>query len=198
MRTVALEGPCCAGKSACVDLLLSQHGIPSVPEFTDIVREIPSFPPQSTDEVRAAMEHFDRIEKERFAIWRRLCNESDRKGAVILDRSFLSVVAFQEAVRPLLESEIFFDARGFWEGCAHLASPDLVVLLTARHEVLIERSQNAHGGYLPILLDQGFNERFVESVVQQCKERDVVCVFIDTSDRLPAEVVSRILTKLSP
>jgi thymidylate kinase len=199
MRTIAFEGPCCVGKSACIDILFRKFQIPSVPEFTDIVGELPPFPPQSMAEVQEAMEYFARLENKRHAMWKRLCDEQAKRNHVIaLDRSFLSVVAFQEASRSLLGNQVVFDARGFWDGCSPLVLPDLVVLLQASHDILIKRSANAQGEYYPVLLDQEFNRRFNESVVQQCQVRRIEYMTIDVSNLSAAEVVSVMLPKLSP
>jgi thymidylate kinase len=197
MRTVALEGPCCAGKSTCIDLLFKQFGILTVPEFMDIAHDVPPFPPRSSRDISEAMEYFVHLEKVRVGLWSRLCEDLDRKGVVALDRSFLSVVGFQEAIRPLLGLGITFDARAFWGEQENLILPDYVVVLTARYELLIRRSLNAQGDYLPILLDRGFNKRFVESVVHQCQDRGIRCEVIDTSKRTPVEVLSLVRTKLS-
>ncbi len=194
MRTIAIEGPCCAGKSSLVRALELQHAVATIAEYTDLERTLPPYPPKGIHDVRSALEHFARLEQRRHTRWRSLRHNH---ATVLLDRSFLSTIAFHDARTNLLEHEVSSYVRTFWRQSRHVIVPDEVWLLLADASSVTSRAQNASGRYLPLLLDATFNELFANVIADQCSKRGIPCWVLDTSERSCREVVRLASERLS-
>ncbi|MGH7644988.1 MAG: hypothetical protein ACREMR_05325, partial [Gemmatimonadales bacterium] len=68
--TVALEGPCFAGKTTLAAALSRRSGAVMIPEYAELA-PLPAFPPRDHRDVRAALVHICDVEARRSAQARR-------------------------------------------------------------------------------------------------------------------------------
>jgi hypothetical protein len=94
LRLLAAEGPCFAGKSSLIAALVHQAAATAVPEYTDLA-PMPRFPPRDRNAVARDLTQLRDLDISRTALARQSA------GPVVLDRSPLSCVVFQYAMRPL-------------------------------------------------------------------------------------------------
>lgn len=107
--TIAIEGPCCAGKTTLASGLVKESPFPIayVRDYSDHVgggKFLPSPVPASLAEEKLILNRFLTIEADRIACARKATPESD---LIIIDRSIHTLLAHCFALRQLLNDDYF-------------------------------------------------------------------------------------------
>lgn len=138
-RVLAIEGLCFAGKTTLATRLGRRADITVVAEYSTLA-PLPTWPPTSTDDVRAALVHFRRIEEDRARTARR-----SGRPLVIMDRSPLTLIAHEYGMAqlgipalPALAAHLFADAVDDGrilvpDGYLHLAIPSHITATRQAH-----------------------------------------------------------------
>jgi thymidylate kinase len=156
-RWVAVEGPCCAGKTTLSRGLLA--------EMTDIVtahvrcyadhvgggRFLPRPVPQSPSEDQDSVATLLMIEADRTAEAR-----ASRSDVVLMDRSIHTLLAHRYALQQVTGLALLAPAQRVIARSGAPAWPDLVLYLDVPHQTILDRN----GGKFPpdsIFIDPDFN-----------------------------------------
>jgi thymidylate kinase len=197
---VAVEGPCCAGKTTLVHGLVTHFG-PSVttilPDYADFVgggARMPDPDPASWEQECLALKILLGVEQDRVRV--HLPIPSPR--LVLLDRSVLTLVGhcagldqrdpdrppFTERAAALLEG----DPRPCW--------PQAVLYLDVAHRLQVARNATGKFAADSIYLDPAYNEGFREHFARMLAREDRPMAWI-AGDATPDDVLQQALSFLS-
>lgn len=194
-RVIALEGPVCAGKTTVLRNL-AQRGLPTLREYGEYVvsakNDFPSFPPRTKEEALSNFQFFLELEQQRFADSRQFSNER----TLVLDRSVLSLLAFEYTAPPFTGINILPEATRMVAEHPGVVFPDKVVYLHVSHEKIVRRRQLCSGFYLELLLDPVFNNGFRE-FFEKCSEQRPEWVTIVNTHKSIAKVTQEVLAVIS-
>jgi thymidylate kinase len=151
-RWYALEGIVHAGKTSLLRALESSDAnIGIVQEYTEhTLTEFPP-PPTSTRQVTDAMRFFLALERARIAA----LQPSD---VVVLDRSILSVLAYQFAIAKACSKPEYYSAALIEFERQPWTWPDVCVYLQITDQLLSNRHASDSSSYHPMLVDPVFNQ----------------------------------------
>lgn len=166
--TIAIEGPCCAGKTTLAHGLLKEPpalSITYVQDYSDHVgggKWLPPPVPTSLAEEELILNRFLEIETDRTTYARRTASETD---LIIIDRSVQTLLAHCFALRQLLHDDYFGLAQRVIGESAFPLWPDHILYLDVPQCVIDMRNGNK---FAPdsIFIDVGFNAG-VRSYFQQ-------------------------------
>lgn len=188
MQKIVFEGPCCAGKSLCIkNLMLNDENL-HVMEYNDFEHKDIIFPPLSREMIMEAMTVFLEVERMRYRQIRKAATSNLYKNALI-DRSFITLLAFQYAISHIIGLEMIRELELFWESKKEVIRPTKVVILNVSHEVQIKRAGEARDKYLSVLLEEDFNQKFVNYIKLYCKTKGYNFLYVNTDLLCPAKVV---------
>ena len=156
---VAIEGPCCAGKTTMGRGLaeaLHTHPLASVVDYSDFVgggRFLPPATPSSLDEEEAALREFLVIEEARTLQARTV---TATNGVILIDRSIHTLLAHCVALTKLTETDYFSLAQRVLHASTVPLWPDLILYLDVTQETIHARNQ---GKFPPdsVFVDPTFN-----------------------------------------
>ena len=177
-RTVAVEGPCCAGKTTLAHGLaheLSDLAVAYVKDYSDHVgggRFLPHPVPNSIAEEQRALERFLSIEADRAAEVR---SSADQWDVVLIDRSIHTLLAHCHALTHLTGVDYIGLARDAVQRSSIPLWPDLVLYLDVSQDTINARN----GGKFEdssIFIDPDFNKGIRSYFLQlaSLKQRQVV------------------------
>jgi thymidylate kinase len=187
---IAIEGPCCAGKTTLADGLIPNASVPLaiIPDYADVVGGgdcMPDPNPKGLPGELKALEALLQIEEKRIAACRA---QGEPANLVLIDRSVLTLSwhcagldlkndhnpPFQHTVDWLLHT----DSRPWW--------PDIVIYLDVSHTAQIRRNR---GKFEPgsIFMDEAYNRGFRSGFERFARDRSVPVTRIDAD--LPPERV---------
>ncbi|MGH7926680.1 MAG: hypothetical protein ACREQV_02675 [Candidatus Binatia bacterium] len=154
---VALEGPCCAGKTTLGRGLLralSDLSVVYVPCYADHVgggRFLPRPVPSSLAEDIAALQELLDVESART-----VCAWSRPHDVVVMDRSVHTLLAHRYALETITTLTLFSPARRLLTSSAIPRWPDLVLYLDLPQEAIPDRN-NGKFGEDNVLIDPQYN-----------------------------------------
>lgn len=196
---VAIEGPCCAGKTTLGEGLLrhdASGGLAIIPDYADFVGGGDCMPDPDPPTLRAeldALEALLQIEARRLAAH---VPKNPAPGLVLIDRSVLTLSwhcsgidrknGSTDPYQPAIEANLRADPRPRW--------PDFVIYLDVSHAVQLSRN---HGKFEPdsIFMDAAYNQGFREGYEGFAATGSVPAVRID-ADQEPKKVLSEALSFL--
>ena len=159
-RTVAVEGPCCAGKTTLAHGLaheLSDLAVAYVKDYSDHVgggRFLPHPVPNSIAEEQRALERFLSIEADRAAEVR---SSADQWDVVLIDRSIHTLLAHCHALTHLTGVDYFGLARDAVKRSSIPLWPDLVLYLDVSQDTIDARNRGKFEDS-SIFIDPDFNK----------------------------------------
>lgn len=144
-RAVGIEGMVGAGKTTLFRALVN-NGIVGVEEYWEYAQKLGiSFPPQprSVSEAKNNFEFFLGLEKKRRTDLD-LVVGPEESTTVILDRTYLTLVAFEAGIRALTEIDIFdWSFERTLEEMNNLIRPDHILFLKLNPKEALERIERA-------------------------------------------------------
>jgi thymidylate kinase len=156
---IALEGLIHAGKTTLINRVrgLAGESICCIDEYSFYRgnRNFPDFP-RTSNEALDANQFFVDLEKQRFA--NRIVSLP-----TVLDRSFLSVLAYHYATEKVTHGKIvcFSQSMDFFTRDYFCYMPNIVVYAEIPLEVMFKRHRAETAIYKPILLDREFNRHLI-------------------------------------
>lgn len=156
-RWVAVEGPCCAGKTTLSRGLrrrLTDVVVSHVPDYADHVgggRFLPRAVPTSVKEDQQALQTLLAIEADRVADAR-----ASTSSLVLLDRSVYTLLAHRHAIQHITGLPCLAPASRMIECSTAVTWPDLVLYLDVTQQAVHDRNR---GKFPPdsIFIDVDFN-----------------------------------------
>lgn len=175
--TIAIEGPCCAGKTTLVHGLVQESlalSVAYIRDYSDHVgggKFLPPPVPTSPAEEELILNRFLAIEEDRTVYARMKAYESD---LIIIDRSVHTLLAHCFALRRLLDDDYFSLAQRVIGKSGVALWPDRILYLDVPQCVVEARNG---GKFAPdsIFIDAGFNAG-VRSYFQQVAGVPSPCV----------------------
>jgi len=162
VQIVAVEGPCCAGKttlsSAVIGLLESAERVVCYADFVGGGRNLPDPVPGTPAEDAASLERLLDIDEQRFAAVRQAALDLDLSLAVA-DRSAHTFLAHRRGVSQLNNLDLYTPAQTIVAGSTKVTWPDLVLYL----DTPVPQMQRRNTGKFPadsIFMDPVFNAGF--------------------------------------
>tara|TARA_Y100001970_G_scaffold293850_2_gene443853 strand:+ start:3531 stop:4127 length:597 start_codon:yes stop_codon:yes gene_type:complete len=191
MSIIAIEGPCAAGKSSCIQQLTRRSGVHSIREYNDYSYSPPTFPPTSIKMTWDGMKIFETLEEQRLVDLGNIL-EGSNPTHVLLDRSFLTILAFRYGIIPVTGINIQEEIELHWINSSLKILPDIVIILDVSHSQQLKRVYHIRDRYLPILLDQTFNLRSVQYMIDFCTRHRIRYLYIDTDEKSIKDICHRI------
>ena len=182
MKIIAIEGPCAAGKSSCIQQLTSNLGVHSIQEYNDYSYSPPVFPPTSIKMIWEGMKIFVKLEEQRLEDLTKLV-EGPNPAYTLLDRSFLTILAFRHGIIPLIDIDIQEELESYWINNSMKILPNIVIILGVSHSQQLKRTHRIQEKYLPILLDETFNLRSTNYMIGFCIRHEIQYFYIDTDEK---------------
>ena len=184
-RCVAIEGPCCAGKTTLSHGLLdvlTDLEICHARDYADHVgggRFLPRPVPQSVAEDQAALHTLVEIEADRLA-----CHHARPRALLLLDRSVYTLLAHRHAIEQVTGLPCFASAARIVDSSDALAWPDLVLYLDVTDQAIHDRNR---GKFAPdnIFIDRRFNAG-IRDFYTRATDRDAArVVWLDATLEIP-------------
>lgn len=159
---MALEGLIHAGKSTISSSLCGYvKDVSCVPEYIEFTKTFPNFP-KDYDDVLKAWDFFINLEKKRK-------NTADwRAPIVVLDRSILSILAYNYAISRFTDGKIhYLDVDLKCLNNQGWMIPDVCIYLEISDSEISRRHQKETGRYDKILLNSKFNASLREFYIDK-------------------------------
>jgi thymidylate kinase len=153
MFTIGIEGLIKAGKSTLAHFLaevlkaklISEYGV-----YTKGSAAFPKYPPTTLDEAIDAVNFFVKVER------LRMNDFYSDNGIVILDRTYLTCVAFDYAASHFTGFDISNESWRIWNDSPRI-EPDLILFLDVSNKELDRRLTATRHVYLPHFYQPEFN-----------------------------------------
>jgi thymidylate kinase len=175
---IALEGGICSGKTTLAKEFESQDFY-LIPEYMDIIQ------PCEENKIRdltaskhSAINVFLEIEKRRKKIYL----ENSKGKNIILDRSYLTLFAYEYAIGRNICNMEFPDLY------KNVIIPNIIVFLDVNDALRMKRSHDRCDENMPkTFLNHTFNSRLKKFFLQQ---NQFPCVFLNTENLTPSKMVN--------
>jgi thymidylate kinase len=171
LLTIALEGPCCSGKTTLASILRSQLGYDQTVVFPDYVDaaggidNVPAPSAQTVEDELASLRFFLALDLDR---WRRGFLDCTNPLFVILDRSVHTLLAHRYACEQISSMPVFEVSCQITGATNHRLFPEIVLYLDVPQRALDERYKQR--GQLPSLFtDVNYNRNFRSYFVPELK-----------------------------
>lgn len=179
MYIVGIEGLVRAGKSTLaarlaarlLAKLILEYGVYSGGSAT-----FPKYPPESYSEAVKSISYFIDIEA------RRVSDIQHEDKLVVVDRTYLTCLAFDFAARHFTDFDIYEEARRSWAS-AEKIEPNLIIFLDVSDEELDLRIAPDKHKYLPHFFQPSFNS-FMRQFYSMESEQDNRMLRIDADQAI--------------
>ncbi len=190
MKIIAVEGSVFAGKSTLINQLATRLDAIVIQEYGVYLKgshAFPAFPPKTRSDAIAADHFFMQVEKLRLDDLRRSM-ASQVKQFVLIDRTYLTCLAFDYAAKMITKFDVDAEVSGLWAKSEKI-EPDAWIYLKADAATIASRTHLRPSKCLPHLLDPGFiNEQHAFFVNFSSGGRS----WLTIDARLPKEEVARL------
>ncbi|PIP87351.1 hypothetical protein COW81_00730 [Candidatus Campbellbacteria bacterium CG22_combo_CG10-13_8_21_14_all_36_13] len=175
--SIGFDGLVRAGKSSLIHRLAKRlnadildeykgyaykYGLKSIPVF-------PKFPPQSYEEAINATNFFINLEKIRVMDLENMKEKSDH--IILIDRTYLSCLAFDYAARHLTGFDTFTEVKELWQNNPK-TTPDLLFYMDVSQENLKQRAILNNNNFPQHFFDPIFNGHMREFFHKKCDSNE--------------------------
>jgi thymidylate kinase len=180
MSLVAVEGPCCAGKTTLSSALVvafprSMH-VRCYADWVGGGRHLPNPVPRSASQDVDALDRLLAVERDRLAEARRHPSQM-----AVADRSAHTLLAHRAGVERVTGLDLLSAARATLASAQGVGWPDLVLYLDTPLEVIHARN---NGKFPPdsVFTDAEFNASFRDFFAALAADRPGLCVWLDATE----------------
>jgi thymidylate kinase len=200
MITIGFDGLVRAGKTTLIKRLAPIFDAVIVEEYGAYIKRsvvgFPKFPPPSYEYALTASKLFMGIERQRVSD---LESTSPRGRLVLVDRTYLSCLAFDYAARHFSGFDTFSEVKILWSRQERI-EPDLVFFMDVSHDHLEQRIAPHKDKFLPHFYDEKFNSYVTEFLkLRSLEDKQVIRINADqrpeTIDEEVVEYINQLRNK---